>query len=197
MTPAATTEGSGDPRTARTRGKLREALLAACEEQPLDQVSVSDVVRRAGVGRATFYLHYDDLRALAVDACAEIVRRAVDALHAWDEVPPGPGAPPAELVALLEAVRARADVYRSLLRTGGGGPLGELLHQELRQRSISELRRRRPPGSAEDLIASAVAGLFTGVLADWVHGRTDATPAQLASGTWRMLSAVHTAGAPR
>lgn len=94
MTPAATTEGSGDPRTARTRGKLREALLAACEEQPLDQVSVSDVVRRAGVGRATFYLHYDDLRALAVDACAEIVRQAVDALHAWDEVPPGPDAPP-------------------------------------------------------------------------------------------------------
>ena len=135
------------------------------------------MVRRAGVGRATFYLHYDDLRALAVDACAEIVRQAVDALHAWDEVPPGPDAPPAELVALLEAVRARADVYRSLLRAGGGGPLGELLHQELRQRSISELRRRRPPGSAEDLIASAVAGLFTGVLADWVHGRTDATPA--------------------
>lgn len=80
---------------------------------------------------------------------------------------------------------------------GGGGPLGELLHQELRQRSISELRRRRPPGSAEDLIASAVAGLFTGVLADWVHGRTDATPAQLAGGIWRMLLAVHTAAAPR
>lgn len=196
MTPGAT-EGGGDPRTARTRGKLREALLAACEEQPLDQVSVSDVVRRAGVGRATFYLHYDDLRALAVDACAEIVRQAVDALHAWDDVPPGPGAPPAELVALLEAVRTRAEVYRSLLRAGGGGPLGELLHEELRQRSISELRRRRPPGSAEDLIASAVAGLFTGVLADWLHGRTDATPAQLAGGIWRMLLAVHTAAVPR
>ncbi|MGY4931377.1 hypothetical protein ACWD7T_09680, partial [Streptomyces sp. 900116325] len=75
--------------------------------------------------------------------------------------------------------------------------LGELLHRELRQRSISELRRRRPRGSAEDLIASAVAGLFTGVLADWVHGRTDATPAQLAGGIWRMLLAVHAAAAPR
>ncbi|WP_328889764.1 TetR/AcrR family transcriptional regulator [Streptomyces sp. NBC_00316] len=192
MTPAAAAD-SGDPRTARTRGKLREALLAACEQQPLDQVSVSDVVRRAGVGRATFYLHYDDLRALAVDACAETVRQAVDALHAWDDAPPGPDAPPAELVALLEAVRARAGIHRSLLRAGGGGPLGELLHEELRQRSISELRRRRPEVSGEDLIASAVAGLFTGVLADWVHDRTDAAPAQLAAGIWRMLRAVHAA----
>lgn len=192
MTPAAAA-GSGDPRTARTRGKLREALLAACEQQPLDQVSVSDVVRRAGVGRATFYLHYDDLRALAVDACAETVRQAVEALHAWDEAPPGPDAPPAELVALLEAVRARAEIHRSLLRAGGGGPLGELLHEELRQRSVSELRRRRPEGSGEDLIASAVAGLFTGVLADWVHDRTDAAPAHLAAAIWRMLRAVHAA----
>ncbi|MFJ2708051.1 TetR/AcrR family transcriptional regulator [Streptomyces sp. NPDC087428] len=194
MAPA-TTAGSGDPRTARTRGRLRAALLAACEEQPLDRVSVSEVVRRAGVGRATFYLHYDDLRALAVDACAEIVRQAVDALHAWDGAPPGPDAPPAELTGLLDAVRDRAEVYRSLLGTGGGGPLGELLHEELRARSLDELTRRRPAGTGADVIASAVAGLFAGVLADWVHGRVDATPAQLAGRIWRMLIAVHATAA--
>jgi chorismate mutase len=126
------------PRTARTRGRLCKALLAACEEQPLDQVSVSGVVCRAGDGRATFCLYYDDLRA---------------------------------------------GVYRSLLRAGGGGPLGKLLREELRQRGIGELHRRRPPGTGEDLIASAVAGLFTGVLADWVHGRIDACPAQPAGRT--------------
>lgn len=194
MAPAVTA-GSGDPRTARTRGRLREALLAACEEQPLDRVSVSEIVRRAGVGRATFYLHYDDLRALAVDACAEIVRQAVDALHAWDGAPPGPDAPPAELTGLLGAVRDRAEVYRSLLGAGGGGPLGALLHEELRARSLAELGRRRPAGTGADVIASAVAGLFAGVLADWVHERIDATPAQLAGKVWRMLVAVHATAA--
>jgi hypothetical protein len=83
---------------------------------------------------------------------------------------------PGDLVALLEAVRT--GVSRGLLCAGGGGPPGELLHEELRQRSIGELHRRRPPGTGEVLIASAVAGLFTGVLADWVHGRIDACPAQ-------------------
>ncbi|NEC21374.1 TetR/AcrR family transcriptional regulator, partial [Streptomyces parvus] len=34
----AVTDGSADPRTARTRARLRAALLAACEERPLDRV---------------------------------------------------------------------------------------------------------------------------------------------------------------
>ncbi|WP_103512747.1 TetR/AcrR family transcriptional regulator [Streptomyces sp. SM13] len=187
----AVTDGSGDPRTARTRARLRAALLAACEERPLDRVSVSQVVRGAGVGRATFYLHYDDLHALAVDACAEIVTRAVDALHAWDGAPPGPDDPPAPLGELLAEVGARTPVYRSLLREGGGGPLGEQLHAELRRRSLDELRARRPGGPGQDLTASAVAGLFTGVLADWVHGHTAAAPDALAARIWRMLLAVH------
>ncbi|MFD8732368.1 TetR/AcrR family transcriptional regulator [Streptomyces sp. NPDC059611] len=190
MTPAVT-DGSADPRTARTRARLRAALLAACEHRPLEQVSVAQVVRGAGVGRATFYLHYDDLQALAVDACAEVVTEAVDALHAWDGVPPGPDAPPAPLAALLASVRSRAPVHRSLLREGGGGPLGELLHRELRQRSLDELTARRPAETGHDLTASAVAGIFTGVLADWVHGRVTAEPDQLAGRIWRMLLAVH------
>ncbi|WP_434600320.1 TetR/AcrR family transcriptional regulator [Streptomyces sp. A5-4] len=182
--------GSKDPRTARTRGRLREALLAACEEQPLEQVAVADVVRRAGVGRATFYLHYDDLHTLAVDACAGLVRDAVDALHAW-ETPPGPERPPGALVDLLDAVRARAAVHRSLLRPGGGGPLGELLHEELMRRSLAERRQRRPGGGdADEAVASAVAALFTGVLADWVHGRVAGTPPELAARVWRMLVAL-------
>ncbi|WP_405809599.1 TetR/AcrR family transcriptional regulator [Streptomyces sp. NBC_01520] len=192
MAPAVT-DGSNDPRTARTRGRLRAALLEACADRPLDRIGVADVVRGAGVGRATFYLHYDDLRALAVDACADVVREAVEALHAWDRTPPGPDAPPQELVALLREIRGRAAVHRALLGPGGGGPLGELLHQELRQYSLDELRRRRPEGSGHDLTASAVAGLFTGMLTDWVHDRTDATPEQLAGRIWRTLLAVHAA----
>src|SRR5690242_15555453 len=76
-----------DPRAARTRAKLRDALLEECARRPLAEAGVTAVVRRAGVGRATFYLHYADLEALAVDACADVVREAVDALHAWRGTP--------------------------------------------------------------------------------------------------------------
>ncbi|GAA2749154.1 MULTISPECIES: TetR/AcrR family transcriptional regulator [Kitasatospora] len=179
-----------DPRAERTRGALRAALLAECAERPLDEVSVSAVVRRAGVGRATFYLHHEDLRALAVDACAETVRDAVDALHAWRGLP-DPAVPPPALVDFLTATAQRARLYRALLAPGGGGPLGELMHRELRERSLRERELRGAPHA--DLVATAVAATFTALLADWLHGLVPADPAELAGQVWRLLIALHTA----
>ncbi len=181
---------ASDPRAERTREKLRQALLAECAERPLAEVSVSAVVRRAGLGRATFYLHYEDLQALAVDACAEVARRAVDALHAWRGIP-DPAAPPPALGAFLTDTARHATLYRGLLRPGGSGPLGELLTAELRERSRTE--RELAGARHADLVASAVAAAFTGVLADWLHDRVEGTPESVAADVWRLLIALHRA----
>ncbi|PYC79479.1 TetR family transcriptional regulator [Streptomyces tateyamensis] len=182
------TAAPADPRAARTRARLRAALLAECAEQPLAQVSVAALVRRAGVGRATFYLHYADLEALAVDACADVVREAVDALHAWRGVP-DPASPPPPLLAFFDELAAQAALHRELLTPGGGGPLGLLLHRELRARSRTERALAGAP--APDLFASAVAATFVGVLADWLHGLIEATPGELAGQVWRLLINLH------
>ncbi|QXE38558.1 TetR/AcrR family transcriptional regulator [Streptomyces sp. GMY02] len=179
---------AGDPRTARTRARLRQALLDECAERPFEEVGVAALVRRAGTGRATFYLHYPDLQALAVDACAEVVRDAVDALHAWRGVP-DPRVPPPPLTVFFTGLVPHAALHRALLRPGGGGPLGELLHRELRERSRAEQALAGVP--APELIASAVAAAFTGVLADWLHGLIEDTPEGIAARIWRLLVALH------
>ncbi|MEW1720398.1 TetR/AcrR family transcriptional regulator [Streptomyces sp. NPDC093109] len=185
-TPAAAP--AGDPRTARTRERLRAALLAECADRPFDEVGVAALARRAGLGRATFYLHYPDLQALAVDACAEIVRNAVDSLHAWRGAP-DPRVPPPALPEFFAGLSPHAALYRTLLRPGGGGPLGELLHRELRERSRTE---RALAGAPEpELIASAVAATFTGVLADWLHGLIEDTPESVATRVWRLVVTLH------
>ncbi|MGW1768757.1 TetR/AcrR family transcriptional regulator [Streptomyces sp. NPDC002073] len=183
--------GGGDPRTARTRARLREALLDECAGRPLAEVSVSAVVRRAGVGRATFYLHYEDLTGLAVDACADVVHEAVDALHAW-QTGAGAVAParaPGALAEFLAATARHGDLHRALLFPGGSGPLGDRLHEELRARALAERERAGAPHS--ELIASAVAGAFTAVLADWLHGLVPSAPEQLADHIWRLLLSLH------
>ncbi|MFJ1569161.1 TetR/AcrR family transcriptional regulator [Streptomyces erythrochromogenes] len=184
-----------DPRTARTKGRLRESLLAECADRTLAEVSVSAVVRRAGVGRATFYLHYEDLTALAVDACADVVHAAVDALHAWqtDPSPLPPVKPPAALAEFLTGAAARAPLHRTLLLPGGGGPLGDRLHRELRARARAE--RAAVGAPRPELVASAVAAAFTGVLADWLHGEIPADPTALADHLWQLLLALHRAPA--
>ncbi|MDH6708719.1 AcrR family transcriptional regulator [Kitasatospora sp. MAA19] len=118
---------------------------------------------RAERTRATFYVHYADPEALAVDACADVVRAAVDALHAWRGVP-DPAVPPPVFTGFFAELAPHAPLYRALLAPGGGGPLGLVLTRDLRERSRTE---RALAGAPEpDLVAAAVAGAFTGGLGD-------------------------------
>ncbi|MEU0676424.1 TetR/AcrR family transcriptional regulator [Streptomyces sp. NPDC006172] len=178
----------GDPRAARTRSRLRAALLAECALRPLAEVGVAALVRRAGVGRATFYVHYPDLEALAVDACADVVREAVEALHSW-RGRPDPVRAPAALAEFFASLTPHAALYRALLTPGGGGPLGLVLHRDLREYSLRE--RQRAGAADAPLVASAVAATFAGVLADWLHGLLDAGPNEIADQVWQLLVALH------
>ena len=53
-------EGKTDRRILRTRDALGDALVALIREKNFAQITVQEVLDRAGVGRATFYAHYRD-----------------------------------------------------------------------------------------------------------------------------------------
>src|SRR4051812_6714557 len=56
----ATRTRSADPRAERVRAKLHDAALALAHERPVDQLTVGDLVARAGVSRQVFYRHFTD-----------------------------------------------------------------------------------------------------------------------------------------
>ena len=43
-----------------TKWHIANTLLALTEEMPLDKISVSAIVKKAGIGRQTFYNHFID-----------------------------------------------------------------------------------------------------------------------------------------
>ncbi|WP_029113984.1 TetR/AcrR family transcriptional regulator [Mycobacterium sp. URHB0044] len=51
---------SADPRAERVRTLLRDAAFALAHERPVDQITVGDLVGRAGVSRQVFYQHFSD-----------------------------------------------------------------------------------------------------------------------------------------
>ncbi len=51
---------SSDPRAERVRTLLREAAFALAHERPVDEITVADLVARAGVSRQVFYQHFSD-----------------------------------------------------------------------------------------------------------------------------------------
>lgn len=53
-------ENETDPRITRTRDRLGDALIALMQQKPFDDITVQEVLDRAGIGRSTFYAHYRD-----------------------------------------------------------------------------------------------------------------------------------------
>lgn len=45
----------------RSRRLIQKALADLLQEKPLDKITVTDVVRLAGINRGTFYAHYKDI----------------------------------------------------------------------------------------------------------------------------------------
>ena len=51
---------SVDPRAERVRALLRDAAFELAHERSVDEITVSDLVTRAGVSRQVFYRHFTD-----------------------------------------------------------------------------------------------------------------------------------------
>ncbi|WP_062380083.1 TetR/AcrR family transcriptional regulator [Demequina pelophila] len=60
-----------DPRFVRSADALREAVLELAAEQPIERVAVTEIARRAGVTRATFYNHATSPQALLAAALGD------------------------------------------------------------------------------------------------------------------------------
>ena len=51
-------EENADPRVVRSRTAIRDALLSLMAEKEYNKITITDITKRAGLARPTFYLHY-------------------------------------------------------------------------------------------------------------------------------------------
>ncbi len=67
-----------DRRTLYTRNVIKDALLEALSEKLFEQITVTDVCRRAEITRATYYLHYQSLTEVLDELLADALQTAED-----------------------------------------------------------------------------------------------------------------------
>lgn len=109
-----------DPRIARTRRSLRDALFSLARERSLDEISVSDIADRAGINRSTYYQHYSDKDTLLAEALDAVIE---------DTVAEASASPITEadgtrlLAAYLDHVEQNAALYRKLLGESGSAAI--------------------------------------------------------------------------
>ena len=169
-----------DPRIARTRRSLREALFALTRERSLDEISVSDIADRAGVNRSTYYQHYSDKDTLLVEALDAVLD---DTISAEDELSEDSGQ--RILLSYLRHVAEHAELYRAMLGAQGSAAVQVGMQQRVQAIIVGVFEREEGEpftGLPRRVGAAAVAGSGVAVIRAWLE--TDSLPDVEVAAEW-------------
>jgi AcrR family transcriptional regulator len=154
-----------DARARRTRARIDAAFVELLHRRAYAGIRVSDVARKSGIGRATFYAHYDGKDALLRSQMDRIVAPMLRATEAdWIDA-----------TALFAHVLERPRIYAAIMAGDGRRVVEASL--EGRVAGLHAARERAhgaPPSSRDALVARMVASTLGGLVA-WCAERRDQT----------------------
>lgn len=182
---------STDPRAVRTRSQIAEAAQALAVRG--STLSVSAVVREAGISRASFYAHFGGLEDLAVHlqetALAEILRWERDDARIESTVDEdGARRPPID--AKLQALHRFAThvddhrtFYGAVLALGNSPEIERRVATAIAQAMTQRLPTSPVPPAGTDVGLSVriLATGYAALLHEWVRGHVDAPVAEIAA----------------
>lgn len=152
-----------------SRLSIQRALFSLLEEKPIEKVTVSEVVRRAGVSRTTYYRAYYSLQEVLDDALDEVFSRVESIVLS---VPGKGGGDRREFefstYQILNLYRENVDVLQSLLQGSASLTLQKRLY-ELTLRLMGELDES-PASPRQQMERAYVAAGMSNVISQWVIG---------------------------
>ena len=162
-----------DLRVRRTRDRLGDALVELLVQKPFDDITVQNVLDRAGVSRSTFYTHYRDKNDLFLSDAEDFFEGMATALSRFADKSERV-APVQELFAHIAEVRP---FYNALVESGRIHDVMELGQDHFArgiEQRLNEIRRARSiPSDRRGAIAHGLAGSLFSLLTWWVqHGMT-------------------------
>ena len=128
-----------DPRVERTRARITAAFAHFLMRRPYARIRVSDITRKARVGRATFYAHFASKDALLG---AEMRRISVPMIR-----PPRGRTGLADCTAFFAHLQHARPIYRSLM-SGESRVVAERILQDAIEERIAQFLPQ--PGSARE-----------------------------------------------
>ncbi len=175
--PPARSGAKMDRRVLRSRDALGDALVSLMHEKHFENITVQEVLDRAGVGRSTFYAHYRDKNDLFVsdvedffEMCASLLKRN--------------GASAQRLAPVREFfahVREARNFYTALVTSGkvndvlalGRGFFARSIEEHLRGAGV------QMDGTRRAAQAHALAGSLFSLLEWWIDKGMKPEPAEM------------------
>jgi AcrR family transcriptional regulator len=186
-----------DRRVRRTRDVLGDALVELMHEKPFPDITVQQVLDRAGVSRSTFYTHYRDKNDLFLSDVEDFLELMAFHLSRQGDTS-NRVAPVRELFAHIaewrefHGVLVKAGKIRDFLELGQGY-FARAIEQRLAELENGRLARSAGRGRpASTALAQMFAGALLSLLTWWITSGTRGTPAELDELYHRMVwSGIH------
>lgn len=168
-----------DQRVRRTRDRLGDAIVELLVEIPFDDITVQDVLDRAGVSRSTFYTHYRDKNDLFLSDAEEFFESMATALSTFGDKSERV-VPVQELFAHIAEARP---FYNALVESGRLHDVMELGQQHfargIEQRLNEMPRAHTIPPKRRGAIAHGLAGSLFSLLIWWVQHEMPLSPEEM------------------
>ena len=166
-----------DRRAARTRRLLLEAMPGLLAERGFERLTIQNIIDRAGVGRATFYAHFESKE--------ELLAASVGGLRQWLEAmrQQAPSQPFAFMPPFFDHLASHRAVYRTTFERESEVTVERLIRAMMRDLVRAELvaqRTTRQDDAAIELATQFVVSTFWSVTVWWMSGAGgQRTPAQV------------------
>ena len=166
-----------DRRIVRTRDILGDALMALMHEKSFDDITVQEVLDRAGVGRSTFYTHYRDKDDLFLSDVEEFFERFATSLERRG----ASGRRLAPVSEIFAHVRESRELYAALVTSGKLNDIQELGRGVFARSIERRLKEMASESSGNWQVAQsyALAGSLFSLLDWWINKGMIAEPKEM------------------
>ncbi len=169
-----------DRRSKRTRNLLHNAMIELIIEKPYASITIQDIIDRAGVGRSTFYAHFQDKDDLATSNMEYIIDNLAQHLE-QDEVPDIQHIIPS--LTLFQHVEEHKEIFEALVRGQGFNLFLEKGQDHWRRKFEEQLEFFLPEGREPKVPLAVVANYMAGnlmfFLKWWADSKSSVSPEQM------------------
>lgn len=182
-----------DRRIRKTQRQLRMGLAKLMQKKSIREITVRELVDEVDINRSTFYLHYADIYDMLVkiegelmDDIREVIRSHPNAVIGKDNY--------SYIEDIFTILEANKEICMALLGEYGDIAFVHKMEELIAQHSIQAFQSKHPEAAEEMRFAYAfcLAGCV-GLLKDWLNGKMEKTPKEMAVMTSRMIEGLRSA----
>lgn len=171
-----------DRRQIKTRNSIFNAFISLLSKKHYNQITVGEIIEKAGVGRATFYTHFETKDFLLKELLKELFNHIFDSYEGNEDAHShifDCDAPDSVFLHLLLHLQNNDNNILELLSCPNNdlflGYFRENL-KELVKNQLSELKLKKPKTVPDDFWINHISSSFVETIRWWVNGKLKEDP---------------------